>query len=233
MDYGNLVFLPNRNTKKADYTGAFLPESNAYAKVHNIPEDDVFEIDVHGTNKTQRREQVLLAIEDRGQHHDIIKSIAFFCHGLKNQIQLGFNVNNLFLLARDMGKYCDEEVVVPIYACSAARDLDRQIADDQDPDAIGGDGGFADILRDALCSEHMTYCRVMAHVTTGHTTVNPWVRFFDGDGNVDGGEGGYWVVPPKKELWRRWIHWLRKDNNRFRFPFMSYVDILYEVTSEV
>lgn len=231
MKYGNLVFLPDRNIKKADYSGAFLPEAKAYAKFHNIPLKNIHEIDISKPD-ADRRAQVIKYIELRGQEYDAINSIAFFCHGLKHKIQLGFNVNNIYLLTATMAKYCETEVAVPIYACSAARDMDGQIADDMDPDTVGGDGGFADTLRDSLCKDHMVYCRVMAHVTAGHTTVNPWVRFFDGEGEENGGQGGYWVVEPRSPLWKKWIKWLREDDdNRFRFPFMTYMEILGSVNN--
>lgn len=229
MQYSNLIFLPDRNTKKADFSGAFLPEAKLYRQYFSIPPQNVCQIDI-SKDFRERRKEVIDFIHKQAKEDTVIRSIAFFCHGLKNKIQLGFSTQTLHTLAEVMGQYCDEEVIVPIYACSTARNLNPTIADDMEPNTVGGDGGFADLLRDSLCANHMTYCRVMAHVTAGHTTTNPWVRFFDGDGNEEGGNGGYWVVEPKSELWKKWIKWLRTKDNRFRFPFMSYVDILDEVS---
>lgn len=228
-----VVFLPDRNSKKKDYSGAFLPEAKRFLSEHGIASSSALrEIDI-SAGAEHMQKQVRTAIAAEATKQGKLETVAFFCHGWKDGIQLGFRVRDTRSLARAFQGTCVRNVVVPLYACSTARDQDRQIADDIDPDSLGGDGGFADELRDALCD--IGWCvhnRVVAHATVGHSTLNPWVRFFDGMGLPSGGTGGYWVIRPKGPLWRRWIAWLRETNakqedrdNQFKFPFMTLHEI--------
>ncbi|MBK7153843.1 MAG: hypothetical protein IPH72_19025 [Sandaracinaceae bacterium] len=84
------------------------------------------------------------------------------------------------------------------YACDAARDDDADRRDDVTQSA-GGDGGFADQLRDALAAHGLTG-HVDAHAKPGHTTKNPHLRRFHMDGGP--GVGGEWLVEPGTALWR-------------------------------
>ena len=93
---------------------------------------------------------------------------------------------------------------------------------DSPGDGPGGDGGFADALRDAL-SERGVTGHVDAHVTTGHTTRNPHVRRFYCDGAA-AGTGGDWLVAPGSPKWRRWVTALKGDM-RFRFPWLTPAEI--------
>jgi hypothetical protein len=111
--------------------------------------------------------------------------------------------------------------VVALYCCStgAASSADAYAE-------FGGDGGFADRLRDALCVAGGVHCTVDAHTTAGHTTMNPYVRRFEGRGSRVGGVGGFDLVSPKSgDLWRRWRRALRETSLRYRFPVMSVAEI--------
>lgn len=224
-----VVFLPDRNAKRKDYSGAFLPEAKRFVSEHGIASSTAMrEIDLSSTSD-QMRKAVCEAIVSESKKQGKLETVAFFCHGWKDGIQLGFQTRDIPQLARAFQGHCEQHVVVPLYACSTARDQDWHIADDIDPDSMGGDGGFADELRDSLCD--IGWCvhnRVVAHATVGHSTLNPWVRFFDGMGLPSGGTGGYWVIRPKGPLWKRWIAWLREQSakfedrdNQFKFPFMT------------
>lgn len=228
-----VIFTPDRNTKRADYTGAFLPEALAYAKVHGLPDSCIVPVDITA-NARAKRLAVIDAIQHHGDAQEGLDAVAFFCHGWKHGIQLGFERQDTDTLARVLRPYAKSSLSVPLYACSTGRDGDWQIADDMDPDTIGGDGGFADELRDSLCAEaYAVRCRVLAHVTAGHTTLNPWVRFFDGNNMPYGGSGGYWPIRPHGPLWRAWVRWLREDSNRFWMPHCSLEQIRADVTRRV
>jgi len=221
-----VVFIPDRNHTRKDFEGAFLPEALSFSEIWGSPKP--VKIDISLTAQEQRA-QVLQGIKDASWAQGTLRMVAFFCHGWKAGIQLGFNLDTAQDLAKQIACYSTRNVVIPIYACSAARDNDPGIADDIDPDTVGGDGGFADILRDALCWEDKVHCRIMAHVTSGHTTRNPWVRYFEGTGNPYGGSGGAWVIRPKGPLWARWIKWLAYKDNRLKFPFETANTLRQEV----
>jgi len=225
-----VVFTPDRNVKRADYTGAFKPEAEGFAREHGIPPSAIHPIDITQSREDMRID-VTTAIEEEFYRGGLLETVAFFCHGWKTGIQLGFSLggHDLTELADACEHTCTENVVVPLYACSTARDDDMIISDDQDPEnTVGGDGGFANELREYLGTWGLVSCRVVGHVTAGHSTFNPWVRFFDGPRDT----GGHWVITPKGALWSKWIAWLREKNadrkdrdNQFKFPFWSIDDI--------
>lgn len=221
-----ICFTPDRNVKLADYTAVFAPEAAAFAKLHGIPKSAIVAVDITKSERAMRA-HVFEAIAREGQAQGGLDTVAFFCHGFARGLQLGFALRHVDELAKALKPYASDSIVVPLYACSTARDTDGDYSDDLDPNALGGDGGFADQLRDALCAEaHAIHCRVVAHVTAGHATVNPWVRIFEGRGQPYGGVGGQWLVKPKGPMWKRWIEWLRKGQNRFLFPFAVWDDLM-------
>ena len=142
--------------------------------------------------------------------------LALFGHGLRNSIQTGHDIASIPALADLLAEHSARPLRVELYACDAARDNDRDKRDDV-RDAVGGDGGFADLLRDALAERGVTG-HVDAHAKTGHTTKNPHVRRFSMD---DGpGKGAAFLVDPKSPHWRAWVRALKGDL-RFRFPLMT------------
>jgi len=222
-----LIFLPDRNTKrdkktgklKPDYTGAFLPEAIAFSKHHSIESSNIVEVDV----SLRRRDMRNFICDKIKEHESPLDVVAFFCHGLKNSIQLGFSVHNLSMLIDAMESRVMPDVVIALFCCSAARDLDSEIQDDKSVNVISGDGGFADTFRDLLCKKtNAIDCRVVAHVTAGHTTINPWVKYFDGNGSKTGGYGGKWLVEPKSRLWKKWIRVLKNKNSLLRYRYLFY-----------
>lgn len=208
MKIGNVIaFAPEFNTgKKRDATGAFQPEAESFVEIHG---GKVVLIN-NRTNDESMRNTILDHLRDND-----FTSVAFFCHGLGKRIQFGFDTANVEDLAEAIidTPYSPPGPVVPLYACSTARDLMGQ--------PVGGDGGFADALRDALCIYGGRECVVDAHTTAGHATKNPYVRRFEGRGSPVGGVGGSYIVQPGSLLWKRWVSALRYTDLRFRFPFMT------------
>lgn len=203
-----LILTPDRNTPtrkqphRKDYTGAFAPEARLFQQTHG---GEVVKID-QSKPATGRARAVLSAI-----HEWKPEFVAFFCHGLRRSItQMGFTITNVHELAGELVAACSGPRVV-LYACSAANGITNE--------APGGDGGFADQLRDACFKHGASTCTVWAHDRAGHTTQNPYVRCFDGaehKANV----GGQWVVDPKSALWKAWDQYL-EGPGRFQFPFVG------------
>jgi hypothetical protein len=122
---------------------------------------------------------------------------------------------------------------VVLYACSTGNDPD----DDPDTAPGSGEDSFADVLRDDLCWAGSIWCRVVAHTTAGHTTQNPWLKFFDGKGSPYGGVGAELLFPPRDHDGRLTTEWktlqeLLLSDFRFKFPFMRAAEIhnyIYEL----
>jgi hypothetical protein len=214
-----LVLAPLHNTgAKKDATGAFQPEAAAFAKRHGVPKAQVVWIDNHLT-KSAMRKAVLAAIEKTKAANGEISALALCCHGWKDGIQFGFSRANVGELAKAIAAVTDVRVV--LYACSTA-----QGEGGDDGAATGGDGGFADRLRDALCQEGAVDCQVDAHTVSGHTTWNPKVRRFQGMGSPCGGAGGFFIVSPTQgTLYTKWKTALKNTNLRYDFPFLSVAEI--------
>lgn len=217
-----LVFAPQHNTKgRKDATGAFIPEAKRFMKRHGIP-PHMFHLIDNSRSKAWMRAKVLEII-DRSAGEGL-RGVAFFCHGHRLGIQFGFHRKTVDDLAYSISNACHRDVRVPLYACDTGRDADRQRKDDLE--AFGGDGGFADLLRDALCEYGAEDCMVWAHTTLGHTDKNSHTRLFPGLGSPMGDTGGFYVIHFKKRKpWRKWQWLLRKTDLRFDFPFMEIGEI--------
>ncbi len=104
-------------------------------------------------------------------------SVAFLCHGFEQRIQPGFERGAQFrALAHALGDA--GTMRVQLWCCSTGGGP-----------GVGGDGGFADRLRDAAEVE------VFAHVGPGHVTRRPYIRYFA----HHPGTGGEWLTPPPGE----------------------------------
>jgi hypothetical protein len=215
-----LIFIPMHNAEgKKDVTGAFRPEAAAFCKLHG---GTLYSIDNH-LPMHKRRAQVLQWMEhERGE----FDSVAFFCHGWQDGIQLGFTRKNVKELAEELSNLSySDNMTVPLYCCSTGDDAQ----DDPLESAGFGDNSFADTLRDALCVEGETYCRVIAHSKPAHTTMNPKALFFEGMGVPTGGVGGFAPVGPKSPNWKKWQKALKTTDLRFRFPYMTPAEIHAEL----
>jgi hypothetical protein len=186
-----LLFTPDRNHKNHDFTGAFLPEAYAFAKAHLV-DHPVIKVNI-AKPREQQRDQTIAALAARKD----LEAVAFFCHGQRGKIQLGFDLATAYQLSDAISKAGSKTCKVILYCCSTGSST-----------APGGEGGFADKLAD-----HLSGIPVYAHTTAGHCCKNPYVRVFDGTGT-----GGRWVVEPGTDGWVKWTKALRTDY-RFWFPF--------------
>jgi hypothetical protein len=206
-----LAFTGDRNRPgKKDWSGAFLPEAQRFAS--GAPDPFIIPL---GAPSAQQRGLVTSII--RGHRPSIV---GFFCHGLTRRIELGFGTSTAHELAAVLAEVgCSR---VALYACSTGSGK-----------GPGGDGGFADALRDAMCRAGLADARVMAHETAGHATQNPRKRFFDGMGSPVGGVGGYWIVEPGSSLWKPWVRRMRdaRDPLRFRLAEMTVGEIHRELAA--
>lgn len=209
-----LILTPRKNRPgKSDYTGAFLPEAKAFAALHKIAPERIVDVDATAPNSACRA-HVEAALQSNGP----LSLVAFFCHGLRTGLQLGHSIQTVDALAKAIAKNGSESIVVALYACSTGGGP-----------APGGEGGFADRLRDALCRAGKSHCSVVAHDNAGHATRNPRVRRFEGRGSPVGGMGGTWLVAPGSELWKPWVRALQKTDLRLRFPLMDPAQIHREL----
>ncbi len=205
-----LTLAPMYNSPgKKDATGAFQPERAAFCNCV-APMAYNYAIDNTESKNTMR------AFVLRYIHVDTPQLLAVFSHGWRTGIQFGFSLANVDELAVELARGCTS-VRVALYCCSTGSGP-----------GVGGDGGFADMLRDALCRAGAVDCQVDAHDRAGHTTKNPYVVRFMGQGSATGGQGGQWIVAPKSKLWGRWVRALRGDL-RFRFPLMDVAAIHAEL----
>lgn len=217
-----LCLVPDTNTPgKKDVTGAFAPEALAFARYHKKP-SAIVRFPARPDYGVRRSACTRAIRMVRGE----LDVLAFFCHGWRDGIQAGFRIANVRALASLIADHVTVDGHVVLYACEAARD-----ADDEDEDDLvggpGGDGGFADELRDA-CETLGRRVTVTAHATAGHCTWNPYVRYF-APGCM--GRGGHWVVEPNSALWRPWVRALRSPDSslRLRFWGMSFEEIRAEL----
>lgn len=217
-----LVFTGDRNSddKPADYTGAFLPEALAFMKYHNIPSANHLRVDLSKTEST-RRQRVYDFIKKRNKEIGPIDGIAFFCHGLTRKIQLGIRISdleNFAYLLKSIVSPENKQFTIALYCCSTG-----------DGPGVGGDGGFADKLRDSLCQVGLTECSILAHSVSGHTTKNTMKRKFDGMGSPVGGVGGLSIVNPGTILWKKWKTAITTTPFRYKIPFMTIAEIHKEL----
>jgi hypothetical protein len=226
----HLVFYTSVNVRgKNDAKGAFIPEAEHYAKLHGIPEENMFGIPCPRLRKDKRRERVLDTVS--GFKNDI-ESIAMFGHGWPSGIQFGFNRKNHTELLDAIVDKCTGEFKLILFACLAAENdvREREIRNI----GPGTDGGFADVFRDSMVRYGINFGHVDAHKTAGHTSWNPYlVRFLceDVDDPEFGAIGGGWLVEPRSQFWGKWVKKLRARSTglRYRFPFMDELEIKTEL----
>lgn len=211
----HVIFTPDRDQSGNDFTGAFSPESFRYTSYWQSQGDEVFLRTINPTLPAAKRIAAMLETLDSRKPVD---RFVCFCHGWKTGIQMGLsstNLNQLKSFAEALVNASTPELKVALYACSTGSS--------DGPPGDGGDGGFADALRDALCAAGRTNVTVFAHTTAGHTTRNEYVRFFAGTTDPLGAEGGDDVVQRKTEEFKKLATRLHnvQDNLRWRLPYMT------------
>lgn len=225
-----LIITGDRNsTGKRDFTQAFLPEAKAFAEA--IPGNHrVIRIDT-SQSMGQRRTQLLDEIRELKDAD--LEHIAFFCHGWADGIQCGLRKTDCKEFAESVKAVlppapwpASRPIHVILYCCLAGSTSDKNIS---------GDGGFADKLRDAFCEAGMTWVKVYAHTTAGHTTRNPYVRIFEGQGSPIGGIGGQLLVQPGAKLWKTWRSalWSQGVYSKKKSRWIRMPESISEVSSSV
>lgn len=215
------IYADHNTGGKRDSSGAFEPEARRFARLHGgvaVPFDN-------RASKAQRRAEVERLIWETSV--DSYDCVALFCHGYRLGMQTGHDRKTVDGLAEVIGLRCAPGAPIALYACDAARDADRDRKDDNVP-GPAGEGGFADLLRDALLERGYQGGHVDAHTTVAHTTRNPFVRRFYVDPEARD-SGGDWLVAPGSPLWARWrrVLWEKAEPRgvRFLFPFMSVAEL--------
>jgi hypothetical protein len=209
-----LVFYSNKDTKGLhDATGAFIPEAEAFCKIHNVPESTQYAVDTLRPFGI-RRTSVLAVINS--QPEKSVDAIAIFGHGWVDGIQIGFTRKKIDLLCDALEPVCKPNLKIALYCCWTA---ENDVVDTSKDIGPATDGGFADKLRDALSVRGINAGWVDGHKKPGHTTENPFVVRFRCSDVL--GIGGRWLVEPGSEHWNEWVHDLKKSDLRYRFPFMT------------
>jgi hypothetical protein len=208
-----LCFVPDANTPgKVDVDGAFLPEARAFARYQGVVLPDTVIRRFPAAALLQKRRAVCVQAFDTA--YEPLELVAFFCHGWRDGLQAGFGKAQVLVLARLLALHAKVDAHVLLYACQTGRDGDALEADDREP-GPGGDGGFADELRDT-CEALGRRVTVMGHTTAGHCTWNPYARYF---APGCAGKGGHWYVEPESKLWPRWVRALRDPRSTLKFRF--------------
>jgi hypothetical protein len=221
---GILAFVPDKDTPgKADVSGAFYPEALKFVRHHGGISADVRRFPSTGPLE-QRRAAIAKVLRENGP---TLTALAFFCHGFRHGIQAGYTKSTVLSLASFVATRCTTQSHVILYACDTGRDSDEDTQDDRAP-GPGGEGGFADALRDA-CEALNRQTTIVAHTTRGHATTNPHARFFKPG---TGGVGGEWFIEPGSRWWPKWRTELYAPFStlRFRFPFMTPEAIQHELS---
>lgn len=209
-------FAPLRNADGKADASEFRSELRGFLRAHSLP-IDVCYFDNAG-DLSERRAQVL----EHLRQHEGVDVLVFACHGWPDGIQAGFKCEHVRGLAKELKAVCAPSLTVALYCCSTGADQRADTDETSDP-GPGGDGGFADRLRDEL-GELGVKATVFAHSNAGHTTRNPRVRVFRPGESA----GGHWLVAPGSELWPAWRRFLQGPG-RFQFPFMSAAEIEAEL----
>lgn len=217
---GFVLYSNKDSFGKHDASGAFIPEARAFKKVHNIPDHNFVGMDCVSRGTTAKREMAMAILEEMGKPEPV-DLFAFFGHGWPAGLQCGLSSNTIPGFADVLRRNCVPGVRVALYACLTA---ENEVRDDGTAGAgPATDGGFADLLRDAMARAGLTGGWVDGHKTAGHATWNPYVVRFPC--NFEG-VGGEWLIKPKSGLWKPWVRALKeKGGLRHRFPVMSRQEI--------
>lgn len=219
-----LCIAPSKDTVgRKDASGAFIPMARRFLGIHREVPGKLSTFDPTLPMRKRRSEvRSLVGTLERN-----LSTVAFFCHGWKDGIQAGWTDEQLVdLVSMLLTRTTDGSLKrVILYACDSGRDGDLDREDDLVP-GPGGDGGFADLLRDQFATFGASV-DVFAHTTAGHTTSNPYVRVFYGAKSPQA--GGPMLVAPKSPLWGDWRRALRDTDLWAHFPFLSQEELLMDL----
>jgi hypothetical protein len=206
-----IVITPDRNVHSTDYVGAFDPESRTYMKI--VPgQHKLIKFDASKPMSTRKK----AVFSELAVLPQSFEAVAVFCHGWSIGLQAGIRKADVpdfvrLICAATKNGVSEKDVLhIMLFCCSTAAGKNTPEHDSE----TGGDGGFADLLRDTLCAQGRPWVRVYAHPTKGHTTQNTQVRIFEGKGSPVGAVAGQWLVHPTyiksgnsaaaRALWSSW-----------------------------
>lgn len=158
--------------------------------------------------------------------------VAFLCHGFRNRIQAGFDMDTAGELAEALSKVATPNATVSLYCCSTG----RSSRDDGAGPFIDGEGSFADKLRDELVARGFRNSTILTHRTAGHLSRNPDVRIYDVERGALGGADVCLRIPldPKAtpaaktaavDLYKRFRGLLHTPNGRWEIADMTAAEI--------
>lgn len=180
----------------------------------------------------QRMAPVVAWLRSRPLGAKRVDVLGIYCHGYPTGLQLGVTLRTP-KRPSNLDAFADALVAAGLHARSSIGLMACSTADGPHDKAAagfleggpGGDDGFADALRDALCARGLTSVRVYAHATAGHATRNPILRVFAGGGDTLGGTGGYYLVTRRSPRWSRWVRALREAGpGAFRHRMLTMSD---------
>lgn len=206
MGQKHMIFTPDRNTDGSDYTGAFKPESERYARWYEGQGDTV---EVHAININAERWERVDAMERAIDGAHGIDRLAFFCHGWKTGMQLGLRCDTeddrerLLMFAGHVYRQSTAQLKVSLYACLTGK---------------GGADSFANELFKALRFRGCADVSVFGHTDAGHATRNADAIIFSAD-HPDGEV----VAQPRTPMNRHFDKRLddKTDSLRWRAPYMT------------
>ncbi len=225
--------MTRRNPHDARY---FRDNAVLICQAHGWPRDCIIEIDNgapnshaegDGADEASKRRQVIDAL-DAQSVTEPWSLVVFINHGWDTGIQMGFNIRSepQAQRTREMLQLIAErsrtDLVLPIYGCDTAKGEN------------GGEGHFADFVRDTLRDFGLANCRIDGHTVAGKAMECPHVRRFEGSGR-----GGEWIIDPGPEplnpsdSFNAWKHALLErgaDSLKLRYPLMSTAAIRAEVS---
>lgn len=209
----HLVFTPDRNHTGNDFKGAFKPESDRYKLWYESRGDTVEIHRIDTTHPGGSRTEVETIVEATAG----IDRLAFFCHGWREGMQMGYRSSTeddrqrLLMLAGRIYRQSTPNLRVALYACLAGK---------------GGDGSFADVLFESLRASGCADVSVFAHTDAGHATRNADAILFS-----PAHPSGEVIAERKTPMYRRFDARLddKADDLRWRAPYMTVEELRQEL----
>jgi len=140
----------------------------------------------------------VLSPEDLAANRHKLAQLHIYGHGYNSGISTGghrggkkanMSTKSVGEFVAGIGGSLRGDVNVALMACSTGKDVKGK---------EGGEGSFADALRDELVEQGHEGANVAGHTTAGHTTGNPLGRYFTGkDEGGGGGDSFFDVIFPK------------------------------------
>lgn len=220
-----MIFAAGTNSPNKRDAAEFQAEADRFRRCHELMDP------VHIFDNTKpvdaRRAQTLEFLSEA--EPDSLDTVVFFSHGWPDGMQSGFTKTYVPQFAAALKRCCKPVASLVLYCCSTAADGDKSDLNERKP-GPGGDGGFADAVRDEAARVGFSLV-VYGHSVVGHTTENPYARVFV---PVES-KGGTWVLGPDSPLWAQWVRALKSTGRdgkfdatrtfRFRYPYMQMAEI--------